>query len=87
MLRPCNPDATVLLLWLALAERPEDVDLELVFELVGSWSPTCTESFPKRTPRQPARCGAGFREAAGPGSQPCPPGNRMSRGGTLPPRC
>lgn len=35
MLRPCDPDATISLLRLVLAEKPEDVDLELVFELVA----------------------------------------------------
>jgi hypothetical protein len=35
MLRPCDPDATISLLRLALTEKPEDVDLELVFELVA----------------------------------------------------
>ena len=35
MLRPCDPDATIWLLRLALTEKPEDVDLELVFKLVA----------------------------------------------------
>jgi hypothetical protein len=35
VLRPCDPDAAIELLRLALAERPEDVDLELVFELAA----------------------------------------------------
>lgn len=35
MLRPCDPDATIQLLRLTLTEKPEDVDLELVFELVA----------------------------------------------------
>jgi hypothetical protein len=35
MLRPCDPDATIELLRLALARKPEDVKLELVFDLVA----------------------------------------------------
>lgn len=35
MLQPCDPDATMWLLRLALTEKPEDVDLGLVFELVA----------------------------------------------------
>jgi hypothetical protein len=35
MLRPCDPDATIELLRLALREKPEDVDLGHVFELVA----------------------------------------------------
>lgn len=35
MLQPCDPDATICLLRHALHEKPEDVDLEAVFELVA----------------------------------------------------
>jgi hypothetical protein len=35
MLRPCDPDVTIWLLRPALTPKPEDVDLELVFELVA----------------------------------------------------
>ena len=35
MLQPCDPDTTIWLLRLALHEKPEDVDLEVVFELVA----------------------------------------------------
>ena len=35
MLQPCDPDATMWLLRHALDANPEDVDLELVFELVA----------------------------------------------------
>jgi hypothetical protein len=35
MLRPCNPDATIQLLRLVLTSKPEDVELELVFDLVA----------------------------------------------------
>ena len=46
MLEPCDPDATIWLLRHALNERPEDVNLGLVFELIAQlvtdlrgWSP------------------------------------------------
>ena len=46
MLEPCDPDTTIWLLRHALEKRPEDVNLELVFELVvqlvtdlRGWSP------------------------------------------------
>jgi hypothetical protein len=35
VLQPCDPDATIWLLRQALLEKPEDVDLEVVFELVA----------------------------------------------------
>ena len=35
LLQPCDPDATIGLLRHALHEKPEDVDLEVVFELVA----------------------------------------------------
>jgi hypothetical protein len=35
MLRPCDPDVTVQLLRFALARKPEEVELELVFDLVA----------------------------------------------------
>ena len=35
MLRPCDPDTTILLLRHALSFRPEDVHLEAVFDLVA----------------------------------------------------
>ena len=35
MLQPCDPDATIWLLRHALHEKPEDVDLEIVFELMA----------------------------------------------------
>ena len=34
MLQPCDPDATIWLHRQALVEKPEEVDLEVVFELV-----------------------------------------------------
>ena len=35
MCQPCNPDTTILLLRHALRFRPEDVNLEAVFDLVA----------------------------------------------------
>jgi hypothetical protein len=35
VLRPCDPDATIQLLRLALSPKPEDVKLELVFDLLA----------------------------------------------------
>ena len=35
MLQPCDPDVTIWLLRHALHGKPEDVDLEVVFELVA----------------------------------------------------
>jgi hypothetical protein len=35
VLRPCDPDVAIQLLRLALSRRPEDGELELVFNLVA----------------------------------------------------
>ena len=35
MLQPCDPDATISLLRHVLSSRPEDVNLEAVFDLVA----------------------------------------------------
>ena len=35
MLQPCDPDTTILLLRQALTRRPEDVNLDAVFDLVA----------------------------------------------------
>lgn len=35
MLQPCDPDTTVSLLRLVLGCKPEDVDLEILFDLVA----------------------------------------------------
>ena len=35
MLQPCDPDATILPLRHALSRRPEDVELDAVFDLVA----------------------------------------------------
>ena len=35
MLQPCDPDTTISLLRHVLSSRPEDVNLELVFDLVA----------------------------------------------------
>ena len=35
MLQPCDPDTTILLLRHALSRRPEDVNLDAVFDLVA----------------------------------------------------
>ena len=35
MLQPCDPDTTISLLRFILRRRPEDVDLEVLFDLVA----------------------------------------------------
>ncbi|MEX2550781.1 MAG: hypothetical protein WD638_11170, partial [Nitriliruptoraceae bacterium] len=82
VLQPCDPDITILLLRHALNRRPEEVDLELFFELVAQlvtdlqgWTP----------PPQPSGPTVGLTaeklrlsavETGQPDDATAPPGNR-----------